>query len=277
MRQKLICALIMYLSVWLILSLKPLPTLACSCGDRWQFGFLGSEGKLPSNARGLLWHGTLKGEADKNAKLPVLIQKANGKLVPVEFEPFMVQPNLRLWLFRPAGGFEPQQTYTFTTSIDVDSQAQTWQVSLANAPLVSMQAPIALRSGRPSLEWTHVSAGLVCWQEVPAVQLPVIMQLPVEIQPYKAQLYYETWVDGKLWHPITGNPATSPCFDSKPGVSWNGKQAEDSLFTVCYHGKHRAGLEPGMHTVEMRAILPGTDFSIRTGPLQVHMQCPFPS
>jgi len=95
------------------------------------------------------------------------------------------------------------------------------------------------------------------------------MVIPQEFRAFKDQRYYETLIDGdKMWY-----PKTSSCTQFVPGISWLREKGKDMLYTACDRCGFVGGIEPGKHTVEMRAQLPGTEIEMRSQ-VEIDFSCP---
>jgi hypothetical protein len=254
--------------------LAPEPSAACSCMYYFKdWGFVSDGGLIPSNSRGLLWWGEFEGAIGTGQGLPVQIASASGESLPAEYELVSKYPPKKLWLFRPRDGFKIGASYFFTTrrTSNLGSDEQRVSVKVSDQTAVSPAGPVALKVGEPITDALQIAKGVSCSESVTAAQLPIEMDLPEAMRPFRDQLYFETIIDGTdRW-----GPSASVCCPILPGASWRGKGV-DLLFSVC--GKAAifvdAGLAAGRHTVEMRASLPGTAVSAVTSKVEVDFRCP---
>jgi len=139
-------------------------------------------------------------------------------------------------------------------------------VTISDQAAVSPAGPVALKIGEPITGALGIAAGGSCAKIVNAAQLPVEMDLPEAMRPFRDHLYFETIIDGTdHW-----SPSTSLCSPIVPGASWRGKGV-DLLFRAC---DETGGLSAGRHTVEMRASLPGTNVLVVTSKVEVELRCP---
>jgi hypothetical protein len=93
-----------------------------------------------------------------------------------------------------------------------------------------------------------------CDTEIEADRVGIELVPAADLVPWLSVLYFETEVDGLRW---IGWPSAGGVVP--PGESWEGR-ARDLLYTVCASEDLGAspGLDPGTHTVTLRARLLGS-------------------
>lgn len=120
----------------------------------------------------------------------------------------------------------------------------------------------------PELEPAHVGGGAGCDDLAPASSVRIHVELSNGAQPWADVLSYETWVDGKRWDPLVSLVLGADADVAKPVVYVPGgsllteERGSDIVYALCNPSDYpeaQALLEPGSHSVEMRAALPGTD------------------
>ena len=257
----------------------PNRVFACKCVGFRDWGFVSAtNGLLPSNAGGVLWWGELpaKGASDGSTVRMRELREGAWIDLPTEYEQVADLSPRGLWLFRPTGGFERGKTYELTTKrtdlrgFEVEKE-QRLVVEIADKPLVGRDRIVHLVVSKPTLKKVVVAAAASCQAAVDAAQVTIAMDLPEEVEPFRDQLYYETIIDGdKKW--IVSQHLCSP---PVPGVSWQGP-GRDLLYSLCEESDIAlsSGLGEGPHHVAMKASLPGTDFQISTGEVELELRCP---
>lgn len=269
------------LMVLVFLASIPARVLACSCSGPFPLGFMSSNGEIPSNAKGLLWQGDLRKDQYNAENLPFQILNAQGNKEPITFEVFSHEQNFRLFLVKPSRGFIPGEKYTFTSEVGHfeklmgmaewnNLKAQKVEISVNQMAFNNPKHPYILDVGTLSEKKVYVPAGGSCGWEVATSAIPIDMVIPVKYRHFKDQLHYETWIDGNIrWY-----PAETLCDQFIPGSSWLNKKGSDLIYTNCNRWSAEYGIQPGKHTVEMRAYLPGTDVEIKSQVKEIDLSCP---
>lgn len=240
---------------------------ACKCPGPIALGLLADDGALPANARGLLWDYVPPAGSSQRTLPAIKLLGSNGQVMKLASEP-VVLDGRKMALLRPADGFKPGQTYVFKGASAM-SLNQKVTVTLSMTSLQKHPGSLELRLGHLKRQEVSIATHEgSCFRKISAGVLPVEIKLPQAAETFRSQLYYQTLVDNKLWHPLT-----SQCDLFLPGISWLGERGGDQLYTACDPGS-KAGLSPGRHTVEMRALLPGTDLEYRSEKISVELSCP---
>jgi hypothetical protein len=111
-----------------------------------------------------------------------------------------------------------------------------------------------------------------CTTEIDAAQAIVTLELAPAAAAWEPLLLYETLVDGLPWAASRDAGVTIA-----PGESWEGRGA-DRLYAACPPGGGgypgiAYGLEPGTHSVQMRAQILGTDRWIESDTIEIDLRC----
>ena len=224
---------------------------------------------MPANLPGVFWSPDDGVEANPDGAR--LYRVANGEDVAIEFEggpPYEVRVLEPLFegeeyalafgsvCFGSGAADETASTYTFATT-----PAQAFPEQLGEL-LASPQevGTIALATSSGS-----------CTDSLEAAYVDLELDLDPGSEPWQEVLVFETLVDGVPWRPSAFLP-----LPPQPGESWRGRGA-DRVFTVCTDdtpdGFTESGLSPGVHTVSMRALLPGSEASISSASVSVVVSC----
>lgn len=119
-----------------------------------------------------------------------------------------------------------------------------------------------------------LSAGAQCAALVSAHYVDLTLAFDPSAEPWATSFDLSTIVDDEPWA-----PRTSLCQLLEPGTSWLGRGV-DRIFTTCGHDPPWVvpGLEPGRHTVQMRATLshPDERIVLETPLLEVELGCEVP-
>lgn len=153
--------------------------------------------------------------------------------------------------------FHPSPVSTF--SVGPASPLPTQLGALTVAP--SEVGVLDLGTGSGRCEWP-----------VDATSAKIQLELSADALPWRDALHFETLVDGLPW--INGDlGALYPA----PGSNGQGRGI-DLLFRWCYTDDLGvvSGLGPGVHSVAMRATLPGTNVLLVTPPISISFECPPP-
>jgi hypothetical protein len=121
---------------------------------------------------------------------------------------------------------------------------------------VEKQVRSQIVTGESARTLLEVESPAACQRQLLAQRITATLELQGISDRFRSAFLYYTRVDGEVWH-----PSPSVCDPSMPGRTW-APTGTDLFFTECSsNGVSRspASLEPGSHTVEMRAWLPGTD------------------
>jgi len=250
------------------------PARACRCGapDR---GFVIPEGdKLPANAAGLPWQGwprqvenfevvelTATGELPQSVKLLAVTRQS---------------PASRVWpvvIVSVEGGLQPGASYRFRFVADETKRvigARKEAVVTVSQNSVVAPSEVSLTVGPLEHRSTKISAGGSCSESTNTARRELSLELPGLDDAAKNSLFYLTLVDGKPWR-----VRSSICSPDALGPTWKGL-GKDLLFSLCPESPRR-GLKSGSSSIEMLAILPGTDLVIRSEQISVNLECQPPS
>jgi len=124
----------------------------------------------------------------------------------------------------------------------------------------------------PELEPVQVGGGAGCGDLVPASSVRVRVELSSGTEPWADLLSYETWVDGERWDPIVSLVLGEDTVAAKPVIYVPGgsllteERGSDIVYAVCDRTDvfESRLLQPGTHSVEMRAAIPGTDLVLKS-------------
>ena len=258
-----------------VLSTPP-PARACRCQlpDR---GFVVPAGnELPANAFGLAWEGsprraedfeivevTSEGEVPQVAKT-----RAAGAMAGLKRH----QTGWNVRVVGVEGGLRPGARYRFRSrpegGVVGSGERSEAEFTVAEAELVlPKQAVLAL--GPLEHAPTVIAAGGSCSRKAETARRGVIMELPGVSEAAKQALFYLTLVDGRGW-----TPTSSICKRPDLGRSWKGI-AEDLVFQMCPESRHH-GVKAGARTIQMVALLPGTEVVLRSEEVSVDFACQTP-
>lgn len=265
---------------------------ACSCGrDIVGAGrlYLGAGDVLPPDATGFPWFGP---ESLVGAPERVKLVRIDGKRrVPVKFT---IVKQSEIEFIVPAQRLESGQIFEVTVreSDRATDSRQHWRDKSELPPIdfttrVTIGAEplrltgVSLRVGEPTNGTAKVAASGSCWEEFAAVEKPLRVELPPELEPMRDYLLYTTSVDGLTW-----DHAPSLCASIDPGRTWAGEAGTDKLFAVCgprdkhavddtqLLGRQRQFPQPGPHRVEVRVATPDYAQVLTTAAITVEFSCP---
>ncbi len=259
-------------SVWMALQVKPVQ--ACSCmvvvraGQWWP-----SSGKVPVNAKGLVFHSSFGHMVLSKIKPQPLKQflqvevKAGvkGKYLSIPFRVREWKGWTSSYLVEPKSGFLAGKRYRFTVNWHTlpkgtfanhlrKTPRLVAEVEVSPHKLKSMTVPLIVKG--PYQGPLRVARGASCSATIRASMADFSMKLPAAWAVFRKVLFFQTRVNGTRWR-----AASSLCSRPLPGESWMGR-GHDRVFTNC------APLLPGLvrtglHSVVMEAALPGTSVRIR--------------
>jgi len=253
------------------------PASACSCPAPNR-GFMAPEGgRLPSNAKGVMWYGIFRDSPNLAEWFTVEVLEADRyRELPVRVDPVDGFPGV--YVVAPDGNrLRPGATYRFTANrvIQLSSWHVRVEITVDQEPLTQATGldlivdPIRVRSIR-------APASRSCSTSLLASQVDVDLAFPEYAQPWRDQLLYRTLVDdSKPWNPGVLCPRLLP------GRSWMGA-GRDRIYAGCevpqdiaeFPRWYARGLWPGRHTVKMQVVLPGTGVVLETPVRTVRFRCP---
>ncbi len=108
-----------------------------------------------------------------------------------------------------------------------------------------------------------------CSDITEAVAVDVSLDPTAEAAVWFDGFVFETLVDGTVWHPNSSITADTPA-----GESWEGR-GQDVVFATCVEPETHAtqGLKPGVHSIQMRARVPGTHEILESDVVEVTLEC----
>ncbi|TNE45282.1 MAG: hypothetical protein EP343_27085 [Deltaproteobacteria bacterium] len=250
------------------------PAEACSCMVLLRTGrWWPSSGKVPANAKGLVFtstfaHMVLSKLKTKPLRLFVKVEAWTGTQGRWVSTPFRVRKwsgGESAFLVEPKGGFVARKRYRFTVNWSTLPKVAYTKHLRKTPPLVaevtvspqhikSMTVPLALKG--PYRGSLRIAWGASCFATILASIADVSMKLPKALAVFRNVFFFETRVDGAKW-----SASSSVCSKPLPGESWVGR-GHDRVFTDCSL-LHPGRVRPGVHSVVMEAILPGTSIRIR--------------
>jgi hypothetical protein len=263
------------LPILMVLAAPVRPAQACSADPCSGGHFLPAGGTVPSNLPAILWIPRSDGSATPDASGVALFQVTmdNEMAVQVSVEPlgqtgFLVRPASPLapggeYIVRgqdycmPLGGMSPVVTEATLTVWD----------PIPFPTSLNTLLPDAVRVGPLTVSTVAGSCSSSITAAQAKIGLFVVAGIPYV--PWWDSLFFETLVDGVLWHPTRSLIELPP-----PGSSWQGR-GEDLLFASCASDDPFAdkGLTKGPHTVLMRATLPGLGTYFETQTETIDLQC----
>jgi hypothetical protein len=266
---------LLLLAVAVVGATAPSQARACRCSVP-EHGFVVPEGGvLPANAAGLPWHGWPRSvenfevvEITPTAELP-----RTAKIHPVSRDRSVPGRWASTVVVGLEEGLQPGASYRFgvraTEGGIVTGQQQQAVVRVSETALVAPEAsPLLL--GALEQSKTTIATGGRCSASRETARREVSLLLPDLSEEARNSLFYLTLVDGKPWR-----EQSSTCKPPVPGETWKGR-ARDLLFTLCPELPRR-GLASGTHSIQMLALLPGTDIVIRSEVVSGDFSCAAPA
>ena len=262
------------LAFLMALSLISMPVQACQCQEAGDWGFIGpQDGRLPANSVGVAWFSTHGGRTQSALEERFNVEVWDGSV----FRPLSVEVNpvggyTGLYVVAPAGErMQLGATYRFTTMGELDEYSEGNRQVLVTVDHEELAAdtPLTLEVGSVTRDSIRVSAWGSCSTELRAEQVRVRAEPGPGAQPWRDQLLYRTLIDGwQLWFPTRSACATVPF-----GRSWEGV-GRDRIYAACETSINGdTGLLRGPHTIEMQAILPGTNVVLESPNETVELVC----
>ena len=209
---------------------------ACSCIGWGPYGFLAAkDGALPKNANGILWVGPDDELAPQHIRVWRL--SSTGVAWPVAFS--LEKLGSKLVLVKVKAPLSPGEKYRFETSMFDESRAAV--VSTQNADGTSWQqvafevsrnaltlkgAHVALSASPPSKGIVEIASSGSCAEEIEAQRSEVHLVLPANMEPFRQQIMYSTFVNNVPWE-----PTDSVCNRFVPGRSWMPHVGTDLIFS----------------------------------------------
>ncbi|MBP6629580.1 MAG: hypothetical protein KA297_09125 [Kofleriaceae bacterium] len=248
---------------------------ACSCAAPGDLGLLDPGPEVPLGTRGLLWAG--RGTARPRDFAITTTRGGKRHDVPVTLVPVGTwgegTGRWNLVLVRPGRPLLAGVSYRFTTRrFDHDRSPS------GGARVVTVQpGPAVLPASLNTTIGPVTSAGLEvislagdCSHTIDASQAKVEVVLPPALEPYRGQLLYRTFVDGKPWQ-----PRTYLCAANAPGRSWQPTAGTDLVYSACDRSVDGPGLEAGVHEVSIEVAAPtlADGYQVRTTPASVRLGC----
>jgi len=258
-----------------VLSSTP-PARACRC-HLPNRGFVVPGGyELPANAFGLAWEGWPRSAKDfeivevtSDGEVPQVVKtRSAGRRAGLDRD----RTGWNIVVVGVEGGLRPGARYRFRARPEgggvVHAERPEAEVTVAEAGLVlPEQARLAL--GPLEHTTTVIASGGSCSRKAETARCGVMMELPGVSAAAKESLFYVTLVDGRPW-----KAKSSICRRPAPGRSWQGI-AEDLVFQVCPESE-RSGVKAGARTIQMVALLPGTEVVLRSEEVSVDFACKTP-
>ncbi|MCK6550444.1 hypothetical protein L6R52_31695 [Myxococcota bacterium] len=225
---------------------------------------------VPVNVPGMLWT-PFQGFSGGGAitATDVALVASDGERVAVTLGASVADG--RAWVITPNVALRAGATYTLEhpSFCAADPTAPTAIGPVTVGPEAALPTTLGSLSSTDGFGGIEIAEGASCSRLVEVPWVEVTVALSAEAEPWRDVLVWETWVDGRRWTPQRLINRDTPF-----GSSWWGR-GRDRLFTPCgeyiYNG---VGLDPGPHTVELRATIPGTSTTLATSPLVVTLSCP---
>ena len=226
-----------------------------------------SGGTVPANLPAFLWRpeSGFDTPVEPNADDIVLREEGGATiavtLAPVGGDLYAIEPTEELvpgasYSLQVPGGCEPAEpdTYDYVAGDAAALPGSLGTLALTEQAAGSLEVATASGSCSTSIEATHAT-----------IELP----LAPEARPWEDVFLYETWVDGERWFASASLP-----YGPELGASWVGR-GTDRLYALCASDDPSVspGLAEGVHTVEMRATLPGTEVALASTALMLELRC----
>jgi len=183
----------------------------------------------------------------------------------------MYSPNSGTVLAINPSGLEAGATYVLETTHtrSVQDEEIPIEITFQTGDRVDLPEELGtLRLLDNSARTITVSNGGSCSWDVEVPVAEIELDLHESAQPWADAFAYETYVDGEPWRPAESSAGFSFAF----GQSWVGRR-KDRLFAACDEWISEDDvLLPGVHEVQMRAYLPGTDIIWESDFLEVELR-----
>jgi MYXO-CTERM domain-containing protein len=247
--------------------LVPVVAQACSCPPCTanQF-FLGTK-PIPSNSPGIYWGGLAQQAADASSL--ALFKVVDGQEQAVDIDVSTARANL--FVLSPRDGFAENSEYVVRSANSCDSNASAIESRFSTSTMAPVPQELGSLVAMPSRRDTVlVAAGGMCYGTLEAAVVDVQWTLPAEHEAWSEVLTYETLVDGQIW-----SPRFNICPWPKIGSSSNYLGA-DQVFASCIPKNSdifEYGVEEGIHTVSMRAYLPGQSTVWESQTVTIDLHC----
>lgn len=246
-----------------ITSWAPRVADACSPNPCSTAHFVPSDGRLPANAPGVYWQPRFDFQTPADPSTVTLVDKAApNKPIALTASPL----SARSFLLVPSTPLAAGHTYVITDSSRCDYQesdvSSTFTVTAAAKFPPALAKLVGDQPERSAISLLH---GAACKSDVDSVHAKISIERPANAAWYDA-LHFETLVDGEPWR---YEPAEA--YNPAPGAGVDGRGAE-RLVVACASTDGRT-IQPGKHTVAMRATLPGTTYSEISNELTVNLSC----
>ncbi len=248
---------------------------ACSFPEGcWPGAFLPSSGEVPASLPGFLWDPQADPAHEVDPTQIELVQVTAAGETPVAVTATPLE-NSGLHLVTPAAPLLPDADYRLRAKQFCSGEAPVeWPTQAIVHTTSAAPLPTALGElktfnvGEHMLNVVTTNGG--CFATVFLMSRRVEIALSEEASPWKNVLVYETLVDGQPWRPSRSMTDIVPL-----GGSWQGR-GRDLVFTTCNEDDEAffPGLTEGMHTLQMRATIPGTDVALETEPVGFELACP---
>lgn len=252
------------------LAAAPQVASACSSAGCLEGKISPREGTVPANLPGFLWHPAtfvsedslqptpkaehielIEHDGDVEVAVPVTIQKVDYGQFPA-------------WEIVPEQALTPGASHELRTE-PYCGQTEGLTVSFDTGPEASLPNSLGTLVADSGATGTVAVSSSSCTSDAAVYKVPVRVELSAAAEPWKDALIYETLVDGEPWRPKHGAIEAYP-----PGESWEGRGV-DLLYSTC--DDEWPVLEPGEHTVQMTATLPGTELELSTNEVTVDIDC----
>lgn len=248
---------------------------ACSFDGCWLGALVPASGDVPASLPGFLWAPQNDpAHAVDPTKIELVLVTAAGE-TPVAATATQVEDSGRYFI-TPAEPLLPNADYVMRAAQFCYGEAPLeWPTQAIVHTTEAAALPTTLGTVKtyaaPEGPLNVATANGTCSIDLIAVSRRVEIALSEEAAPWKNVLVYETLVDGQTWRPSGSMIDIAPL-----GGSWKGR-GQDLVFTACGGGADEAAFEvlaEGMHTVQMRATIPGTSVALETELVEFELACP---
>ena len=275
-----VAALVLAGAAIIALSMAPSPARACSCIHFEDWGFLGPRvGRLPANATGVAWYvpwvrSQLEAPATEDLERRFTVEIQDGgafRQLPVSVTPVGGFPGIYV-VGAANRGLEAGATYRFTDDKAPPRVRGLRQVVVTvDRERLSADTEFGLQIGPVTSDIVLLPGGAACLFKITGTQVTIDAVLAPHASRWREQMLYRTLLDGRVGWKVQKDL----CSHIPPGRSRE-ETGRDRYFVLCETSMLShvpPTMEPGRHTLQMQAFLPGTDIVLETPTESVFLPC----